>query len=76
MHLVSATVGITSFSLNPRNCPLRLTLQRGRRDTWCDAEPSLASPLLASPHRTGRSACMQTFEPLSPQRRRIGREDL
>jgi len=28
MHLVSATVGITSFSLNPRNCLFRLTLQQ------------------------------------------------
>jgi hypothetical protein len=28
MHLVSAPVGITSFSLNPRNCLFRLTLQQ------------------------------------------------
>ena len=28
MHLVSATVDITSFSLNPRNCLFRLTLQQ------------------------------------------------
>jgi hypothetical protein len=28
MHLVSSTVGITSFSLSPRNCLFRLPLQQ------------------------------------------------